>query len=71
MCEFCTCGNTPSELEYLSDYAHVKLTSCINVFGDSVHCLAVEEAEGYPRFYTEIHIKYCPMCGRSLEDEEK
>ncbi|EAE8701576.1 DUF1642 domain-containing protein, partial [Listeria monocytogenes] len=26
----------------------------------------VEEAEGYPRFYTEIHIKYCPMCGRDL-----
>ncbi|EAG1724747.1 DUF1642 domain-containing protein [Listeria monocytogenes] len=26
----------------------------------------VEEEEGYPRFYTEIHIKYCPMCGRDL-----
>ncbi|EAC6655657.1 hypothetical protein D9V19_03115 [Listeria monocytogenes] len=71
MCEFCTSDNTTLELECVGDYAHVKLESCTNFLGDSVHCLAVEEEEGYPRFYTEIHIKYCPMCGRSLEDEEK
>ncbi|EAE3767772.1 hypothetical protein KCT83_001947 [Listeria monocytogenes] len=47
MCEFCTSDNTKLELECVGDYAHVKLESCINFLGDSVHCLAVEEAEGY------------------------
>lgn len=67
MCEFCTSDNTTLELGDFSDNVHVKLESCTNFLGDSVHYLTVEEIEGYPRFYTEIHIKYCPMCGGSLE----
>ncbi|MBF2614430.1 hypothetical protein [Listeria welshimeri] len=46
MCKFCTSDNTTLELECVGDYAHVKLESCINFLGDSVPCLAVEEAEG-------------------------
>ncbi|EAD5866335.1 hypothetical protein EZJ50_08960 [Listeria monocytogenes] len=42
MCEFCTSDNTKLELECVGDYAHVKLESCINFLGDSVHCLAVD-----------------------------
>lgn len=67
MCKFCTSDKTKLELECIGDPAHVTLEKCTNFLGDSVHCLAVEEAEGYPRFYTEIHIKYCPWCGRGLE----
>ncbi|EAC8156390.1 hypothetical protein DUD49_02100 [Listeria monocytogenes] len=68
MCEYCKKDNTTKKLECIGDYAHVTLEKCITSLGNSMYNLVVieAEAEGYPHFATEIYIKYCPMCGRSL-----
>lgn len=66
MCKFCTSDNTKLELECVGDPSHVTLEKCITSLGNSIYSLVVIEAEGCPQFATEICIKYCPMCGRSL-----
>ncbi|AWN08025.1 hypothetical protein AF226_14940 [Listeria monocytogenes] len=66
MCEYCKNDNTTKELECIGDPAHVTLEKCITSLGNSMYSFVVVEAEGCPQFATEIYIKYCPMCGRSL-----
>ncbi|MDN7272969.1 YopX family protein [Listeria monocytogenes] len=69
MCEFCTSDNTKLELECVGDYAHVKLESCINFLGDSVHCLAVED-EGHFAISLWSEINEIEVIGNIHENPE-